>query len=379
MDDVRVGAESLTASVTIKAVRNEEEEKKDCDVIEDTNPKTLVRKGSSSYIRAHDLDIPEELHETGKDISSSTLHETMRSQAARGAVDRLATQGLFFVDDNLMLTLDTLAKRGFAETTDESSRFTPGRETANLLRRREGQPSLNPPVQPGWPISPWQGASFTNLNEILIWNGSVDKKHNNGYGHDWPVVKARGIVPAPPRDVAKFLWDSSNVAKYNNMSVGRHDGTIFQEGIDTLAKDSPYGFPGCAKILRSYNKVKLVPRVLEMVSILHARPLDEQVTGSTAVPGGYIIVNRSIWENDSGANEEPALSNAIAKNKLVRSEMLLGVQLLRPLNGGKHCEITTVTHAVVPGMKNNQITRAAANVSAAKILRDIQAAHRCMK
>lgn len=351
------------------------EEKKECDSPDDKNPKTLFRKGSSSYIRAHDLDIPEEMHQGGVAVSSSTLHDTMRSQAGRGGLDKMATAGMFFVDDDLKLTLDNLVQLGFSEATDESNRFIPGRETANALRRREKQPSLNPPMDPNWPIQPWQGASFTNLNEILIWNGFVDKQRNSGYGHDWPLVKARGIIPAPPRNVANFLWESSNVNKYNNMSVGRHDGTIFQEGIDTTAMESLYGFPGCAKILRSYNKVKLVPRVLEIVSLLHARPLEPPL----AAPGTYLIVNRSIWESDAESDNSDNPHQNNSNNKLVRSEMLLGVQLLRPLNGGKHCEMTTVTHAVIPGMKNNQIAKAAANVSAAKILRDIQAAHRHMK
>jgi hypothetical protein len=354
-----------------------EEKKEEVDSVR--NAKVLLRKGSSGYIRAHDLDIPEEMREGGSKVSSSKLHDTIRSQAGRQGPEKFATEGLFSMDSDLKLTLDKLIDLAFAEATDESSRFTPGRETANALRRRETQPALKPPMDPDWPIPSWQGASFRNLNEILIWNGFP--KHKS-FGHDWPLVKARGIVPAPPRSVANFLWESSNVNKYNNMSVGRYDGTVFQEGIDTAAADSVYGFPGCAKILKSYNKVKLVPRILEMVSILHARPLEPPM----AVHGTYLIVNRSIWEKNSEEEEagdsEPAELNATVnnlKNKLIRSEMLLGVQLLRPLNGGKHCEITTVTHAVVPGMKNNQIAKAAANVSAAKILRDIQAAYVHMK
>lgn len=156
--------------------------------------------------------------------------------------------------------------------------------------------------------------------------------------------------------------------------------TVFQDGIDTTADESAYGFQGCAKILKSYNKITMVPRILEMVSILHARPLEPPM----AVPGTYLVVNRSIWESDFGVTSEQCNNNVAtgsngSKNKLIRSEMLLGVQLLRPLNGGKHCEMTTVTHAVVPGMKTNAIAKAAANVSAAKIVRGIQAAYEDMK
>ena len=67
MDTEKVGAENATGPATFGPVTNEGEEKKDCDVVENTNPKILVRKGSSSYIRAHDLDIPENLHQAGTD------------------------------------------------------------------------------------------------------------------------------------------------------------------------------------------------------------------------------------------------------------------------------------------------------------------------
>jgi hypothetical protein len=348
-------------------VVNTEEEKKGgsegdspIKVTHDTsndNKKILRRQGSSSFIRANDLNIPSELQLGGIAVSSSTLHDAMRSQGGRSA-----TTGMFFLDHDLKLVLDELVLRGFSEATDESLRYAPGRETAFALKRSIA-------VDPNWPIRPWHAANPRNLKEILIWNGLVDKK--NGFGHEWPVVKARGIIPASPKRVAEFLWNSDNVSKYNSMSQGRHDGIVFQEGIDTLAEASEFGFPGCAKVFKSYNKIKLVPRTVELVSILHARALEPPL----AAPGTYIIVNRSIWESDTaptGQGQPNSIGSSSNNNKLIRSEVLLGVQLLRPLMGGKACEITTIAHALAPGL-NKTVAKAAANVSAAKILRDIQA------
>ena len=334
------------------------------------NPKKLLRRVSSGYIRAHDLSIPDEMKQGGAKVSSTTLHETVLANQGRQGPDLTATQGLFLVDNDLSLTLNKLVQLGFAVATDESNRFIPGRETANILRRRESQPSLKPTVEPEWPIQLWHAANPSALNEILIWNGTVN--NHQGFGHDWPIIKARGIVPAPPRTVAEFLWNSANVHHYNSMSVGRHDGTVFQEDMDTLAEDSAYGFAGSAKIMKSHNKVKLVPRIIEIVSMLHARPLGPPL----AAPGTYIIVNRSIWESDGEDTENHYTTtnvNGLDNSKLIRSEMLLGVQLLRPIDDGKACEMTTITHALVPGMNNKMLARAAASVSAAKILRDIQA------
>lgn len=362
----------LTLQEQVTATESEEGDSPACG-----NPKTLFRKGSGSFIRAHDLNIPSELKRGGPEVTSSKLHKSAQEQAGRRGPNKQVTQDLFFMDDNFKLTLDQLVELGFAEATDEGTRFVPGRETANTLRRRERQPSLKPPIDEEWPIRPWHAASPdpANLRDVLIWNGHVSAE---GFGQDWPLVKARGIVPASPRDIAHFLWDSSNVSKYNNMSVGRMDGTVFQEDLDTRAEDSSYGFAGAAKVLRSYNKIKLVPRIVEMVSILHARQLESPM----APQGTYLIVNRSIWESDgedenldqNSGNAKTPLPAEVANNTLVRSEMLLGVQLLRPLDDGKACEMTTVTHAVVPGMNNKMLAKTAANVSAAKIIRDIQTA-----
>ena len=350
------------------------------------NTKTL-RRMSSSFIRAHDLEIPKELQQGGQNVSSTRLHESMRAQGGFRGPPQTATEGLFFLDHDLKLILDSLTTLAFEEATDESSRFTPGRETAKVLRERAvgGQPVS---VDPAWPIHPWHAANPRNIHEILVWNGMVQAHKNQGFGHDWPIVKARGIIPTSPRKLAEFLWNSDNVSKYNTMSQGREDGTVFQEGFDTRAEDSPYGIPGCAKILKSYNKVKMVPRTIEIISILHARPLEPPL----APKGTYLMVSRSLWEDDDLSGEAAAnfapppsvastSSNNISSNpltasnnpKIVRTEMFLSVQLLRPLGeNGKYCEMTTIAHALAPGL-NKTVAKTAANVSAVKILRDLQA------
>ncbi|CAB9504779.1 expressed unknown protein [Seminavis robusta] len=354
----------LSLSDNVKGCLVEATEEKKQEIKEDEeklSPKdvALGRQECCAFMRVHDMDIPKELQMNGRDVASLTLHRAMHSQAGRRGPERNATASMFFVDMDLKLILDQLVQLGLAEATEDSSRYSPGRETANALKRRSIQ------VDPNWPVRPWHAANPRNLREVLIWNGMV-RRGAQGFGNEWPIVKARGIIPAPPRNVAEFLWDSKNVHKYNNMSQGRRDGIIFQEGIDTPANESIYGFPGSAKVFKSYNKIKMVPRTVELVSILHARALEPPL----AAPGTYIIVNRSIWESDMGQQERR--TNANDNNQLIRSEILLGVQLLRPLNGGKACEITTIAHAVAPGV-NKMVAKAAANVSAAKILRDIQA------
>lgn len=376
------------------------------------NTKTLHRSSSnsSSFIRAHDLEVPKELQKGGRHVSSTRLHESMKAQGGFRGPPQTATEGLFFLDHDLKLILDSLVQLAYSEATDESARFTPGRETARALKERAtpgmGQPV---PVDDSWPIRPWHAANPKHMQEILVFNGMV-ASHNKGFGHDWPIVKARGIIPTSPRELAEFLWKSENVPKYNNMSQGREDGTIFQEGFDTRAEDSPYGIPGCAKILKSYNKVKMLPRTMEIISVLHVRPLEPPLAPS----GTYLMVSRSLWESDNLSEEAAAnfvppasiieatlvptpaptpapatslwggvanrASSAVANkvggavaNKVVRTEMFLSVNLLRPIGeNGQHCEMTNIAHALAPGL-NKTVAKTAANVSAVKIVRDLQA------
>jgi hypothetical protein len=130
--------------------------------------------------------------------------------------------------------------------------------------------------------------------------------------------------------------DSSRVKEYNKMAQGRKDLVVLQEGIDTPLEESDYGVAGEAKIVQSLNKPPLIRRSIEMLSLLHARKFDE----SWDAGHGYISVSRSVWEDAAGTTKESKDS--------IRSEMLLGVNLLRAIPGSKegeiHCEMTSISH-----------------------------------
>ena len=160
----------------------------------------------------------------------------------------------------------------------------------------------------------------------------------------------------------------------------------------------------------------MVPRTMEIISILHTRPLFPPM----APRGTYLMVSRSLWEDDNLSEEAAAnfippasiteaaappvlapapapatslwggvanrASNAVSNrvggavaNKVVRTEMFLSVNLLRPIGkDGEHCEMTNIAHALAPGL-NKTVAKTAANVSAVKIVRDLQALYRNKK
>jgi hypothetical protein len=150
------------------------------------------------------------------------------------------------------------------------------------------------------------------------------------------------------------------------MSQGRKDVYILQAGVDTKADESLYGFAGDVRILRALNKPKLLPKTVEMLSLWYSQPLEEQ-------PGSYMIVSRSVWENEletAHCSSSPSSLSLSAKsynhnnNNLLRCEMLLGVQLLRPVTVPSiynnkpssmttGCELTTITHVFSTGVRNS--------------------------
>ena len=284
-----------------------------------TDPRILRHSSSSSFIRTSDLGISEE------ELSVSSHSDVSKR--------------FFDLDQNLPLILMKLSKLGLAIVTDDSARFTATRDTQRLLSACSDS---------SWPVRPWYSAKG---KDILVWTGQVDHK---GFGHDWPVVKARGVVRTSPRKLLDFLLDSSKVKLYNKMSQGREELLVVQEGVDTEATDSEYGFAGDLKIMRALNKPKLLPKTIEMLSLWYTTPLE-------VAPDSYMIVSRSVWENESGTPK--------ASDKL-RSEMLLGVQLLRPCSEG--CELTTITHVYSPGVPE-LLAKRQAPMAAQALIRDLQA------
>eukprot|EP00978_Attheya_sp_CCMP212_P012222 scaffold30393_cov47-Attheya_sp.AAC.1 len=148
------------------------------------------------------------------------------------------------------------------------------------------------------------------------------------------------------------------------MSLGRHDKVVFQKGVDT--REGGFGGPGETKIVRNLTKPPLTKKTIEFVTLMHARPLtsedqvgpgilggtgttnnhdtDEQADSSTSSSGGYIVVSRAIPGGDWSSEGD-------GDGDLTRSEILLGVNLVRPVPGHPNkSEVTAVTHVHSPSI-----------------------------
>jgi len=199
--------------------------------------------------------------------------------------------------------------------------------------------------------------------QVLVFMGKFKEK---GHGSDLPVVKTRSILPLSPRDFCNLLMDSSRVKSYNKMSLGRVDKVVFQTGVDT--REGGFG-QGETKIVRNLTKPPLTKKTIEFVTLMHARPLTSQdqvgpgILGGTGTTnhhdkdeheadsstnsnsssgGGYIVVSRAIPGGDW---------NSEGDGDLTRSEILLGVNLVRPVPGHPNkSEVTAVTHVHSPSI-----------------------------
>mmetsp|Transcript_22323 Transcript_22323/g.51150 ORF Transcript_22323/g.51150 Transcript_22323/m.51150 type:complete len:252 (-) Transcript_22323:268-1023(-) len=186
-------------------------------------------------------------------------------------------------------------------------------------------------------------------------------------GSAHPVIRSRGIVDGmSPKELAELIMDSSRVNVYNKMSLGREDVRVLQTGVDT--HDPETGRRGETKIVKNVTKPPLTKKMLEFVTLMHARRLgggEEGLEGSE----GYLIVSRAISVSSGDRN-----SYDDKKSKVVRSEILLGVNIMRSVKGRDDAtELVAVTHVNSP-LTPMMMAQKLGKKGAVDFLRDIRIA-----
>ncbi len=289
----------------------------------------LIVKRTNSFIRAQDLNLPDQdIQRVIEDERSD--RETSERDGAR----------LVPVDGNSDIVITALVEIGLAEAGDESSRWIATSGTASILKKRSNEHRTRP----------WTNAAYDK--DVLVWS----TKCIRDLGAEYPVVKARGLISASAREVVDLLRDSSKVTTYNKSSLGRKDQVVLKRNIDSVIK-----------VMSSLTKPPIVRKPLECVTLFYARKLT--VEDNIELDGdGYITVGRSVWEDENG--------RCGANSSTTRCEILLSVNLIRDItttSGQKVCELTIVTHAVSPAGIPLFIGKKAALVAADGYIRDIRA------
>mmetsp|Transcript_5303 Transcript_5303/g.7733 ORF Transcript_5303/g.7733 Transcript_5303/m.7733 type:complete len:317 (-) Transcript_5303:33-983(-) len=205
--------------------------------------------------------------------------------------------------------------------------------------------------------------SLDEDGEVLVWIGRFKK---DGHGSELPIVKTHGMIHMSPKDLAELLMDSSRVDTYNKMTLGRTDEIIFQRGIDSNTEGEMTGLiEGEAKIVRNLTNPPLTKKLMEFVTLMHARRIhnsDDIGEGivASAMPTciednekSYIVVSRAVSGGKWGTGKKIGKKNLNEEDEreVTRSEILLGVNLLRGVPGRPdETELTAITHVHSPSV-----------------------------
>ena len=247
--------------------------------------------------------------------------------------------------------------------------------------------------------------ALMNEDQTLVWTGKFIHTKNKmitdqGYGSNLPLVKTISIIPLSPRKFAELLMDSNLVQSYNKMSLGRKDVVVFQQGVDTKgdassssststssSSSSSFALDGEAKIVRNVTKPPMSKKLMEFVTLMYARKLNKHDNVNAGYFGGgplnksndndndngtgssYIVVTRAVsggrWSvsnqgqgnnNDGvttrgGSSHDEENEQKASDEEMTRSEILLGVNLLRSIPGEPNkTEVTAVTHVYSPSV-----------------------------
>eukprot|EP00584_Thalassiosira_punctigera_P022112 CAMPEP_0172553396 /NCGR_PEP_ID=MMETSP1067-20121228/50625_1 /TAXON_ID=265564 ORGANISM="Thalassiosira punctigera, Strain Tpunct2005C2" /NCGR_SAMPLE_ID=MMETSP1067 /ASSEMBLY_ACC=CAM_ASM_000444 /LENGTH=339 /DNA_ID=CAMNT_0013341573 /DNA_START=327 /DNA_END=1346 /DNA_ORIENTATION=+ len=297
---------------------------------------------TTSFIRAHDLDLTEEdLAEAANDGD-----EQRTDIVSGGNKKELLSLGGKSGSGAIMSALVTI---GLHETTDESDRWSAVSATDKILKKRAKQLKKKKgkaTADDGSIMGPWTNAAAGN--DVFVWSSKCTRP---GHGSEYPVVKSRGLIPASARDVVELIRDSGRVTEYNKMSVGREDQVVLtreDSGASvhcSVTKCPELGVPGEAKIMSSKSKPPLVRKPLEFKTLFYARQLTEE-DGVEMVGVAYVTVGRSVWESSEGTAEG-------SDGSTTRCEIMLSVNLVREIKADNEeawCELTSITHAVSPGV-----------------------------
>ena len=252
--------------------------------------------------------------------------------------------------------VDALVEIGLEVAMDECDRWVPERSTAKNLGQRAELLENN--RRNLGPMGSWSNAAYGD--EVLVWTAEC---RHDGYGSEYPMVKARGLLPTSAYDMIELLMDSERVKEYNKMSLGRENEHFFSKGVHNTNKNPDTNLCGEAKLVRSRSQPPVIRKPVELRLFLYARKLEPGKDGKGAK---YLTIGRSVWENDNGTVNADA-------TEATRCEMLLSVNLIRDIiyRGEKWCEITSVTHGVSPGIPIF-IARKAALMAAEKYIKDIR-------
>jgi hypothetical protein len=270
---------------------------KDDDAAEEQEQPHISPSDTTKYLlRVGDLGISLE-----SDQCKTVLYIDLSEEFASSELTKLALENMTSIGLSLVNTCVHTAIYG-AEEPPFSVQWNPEGSTNKILRRQR--------------TSSWLE------KETLIWSGKFTS--SRAFQPDIPLFLARGIVPGSPATFLDLLWDNARTNEYNRFCLGRIDQLIIDHGVD--------GTPiRGAKVVKSETKVPFTGMSVVLTTLMVVRPLDD---------GAFLIVSRSL--NSGRAGYHTSTRHVQEGGK---SELLWGVNLLRPVSGKPSMtDLTCVSH-----------------------------------
>lgn len=291
------------------------------------NPKQLERKPSRTFIRTADLDpipaLPSELaedelidhvHRPSPNPPPSTIMDLKESWVAlddgHGSKAPLA-------DATIAALLNTAL-----DASLNKDMWTANGATTKLLKSTAWKEIIYTPYTQVVNSVPHARGS-RGENDVLVWSGQFRHQY---HGHDLPAIRCEAIVNFSPKSLMNLLMDSTRVKEYNKMSIGRDDVMVLQEGENRLTK-----------IVVAKTRPPMLGKTLVVKNLLHM----EELTGPAGKHVGYAIVSRAIVDTEH--------AEAVGDPKIVQSEMLMGLNVLRAIDGEPdRCIMINLNHFSSP-------------------------------
>lgn len=239
--------------------------------------------------------------------------------------------------------IESLVNAGLSASMNKNM-WTPNGSTPKLLKTGDWDKTIFLPYEWERPVPVPHTKGSKGEKDVLVWSGTWSHKY---YGHDLPAIRCEAIVNMSPKDLADLLVDSTRVKEYNKMSAGRDDILVLHDDENCVTKVC-------------IGRSKVIGKTLMLKSLLHM----EQLPGG-GDQGGYVIVSRAVaYAGDSEVAEDP---------KIIHSEMLMGLNVIRPVEGEKdRCVLINVNHLRSP-MIPMMLAKRLGLSSAVNFINDIRA------
>lgn len=292
-------------------------------------------RSPSIFIRTADLPTMRESANSFMRLSSSEIAESdwvdymhkPSSTPPLPSIDNDPSEGWVALDDgdgnNAPLTkvaMKALVSAGLEASLDQSM-WTANGPTSKLLKSGDWDDTVFVSYDIQQPIPAPHARGTKGEMDVLVWSGTFSHKY---YGSDLPAIRCEAIVNMSPKSLANLLVDSNRVKEYNKMSIGRDDIIVFQDDKTCVTK-----------VVCGRSKPPMLGKILQLKTLLHM----EELPGGAQ--NGYVVASRAISHADD--------AEAAADPKVIHSEMLMGLNIIRAVEGEPNrCVLINVNHLMSP-------------------------------